>query len=115
MSGPADHKSPDGDVVGLESQSAHIDHSADLNEKADLAAFKGDAIEAENVELRMGVWEAVKLYPMASFWAFVMSSTIVSTLFSISPPLPYCKESLLTAAVRSWSPTVSSSWALSSP
>lgn len=79
MSDPVDHKSPDGNVVGLESQSAHIDHGADLNEKATLAAFKGDAIEAENIELKMGVWEAVRLYPMSAFWAFVMSSTIVRT------------------------------------
>ena len=36
------------------------------------------AIEAENEEHNMGVWEAVKAYPMASLWAFIMSCTIVS-------------------------------------
>ena len=42
------------------------------------ADFRADAIEAENVEHAMTVMEAVKAYPMACFWAFVMSSTIVS-------------------------------------
>ena len=46
------------------------------NEKAD-AAHRAEAIMAENVEHNMTVLEAVKAYPMASFWAFVMSCTIV--------------------------------------
>lgn len=46
----------------------------------DIAAFKADAIEAENVEHNMTVMQAVKAYPMASFWAFVMSCTIVSRI-----------------------------------
>jgi SP family general alpha glucoside:H+ symporter-like MFS transporter len=41
---------------------------------------RAGAIEAENAEHNMGVWEAVKAYPMASFWAFIMSCTIVSHL-----------------------------------
>ena len=40
--------------------------------------FKADAIEAENAEHNMTVLGAVKAYPMAAFWAFVMSSMIVS-------------------------------------
>ena len=40
-------------------------------------AMKADAIEAENAEHNMTVLEAVRAYPMASFWAFVMSCTIV--------------------------------------
>lgn len=47
--------------------------------------YKADAIEAENAEHNMTVLEAVRQYPMASFWAFVMSFTIVSIL----PPLTY--------------------------
>lgn len=39
---------------------------------------KAAAIEAENEEHNMTVLQAVKAYPMASFWAFVMSCTIVS-------------------------------------
>ena len=46
------------------------------NEKTD-AAHRAEAIEAENVEHQMTVLQAVKAYPMASFWAFVFSCTIV--------------------------------------
>lgn len=40
--------------------------------------FKAEAIDAENVELNMTVPEAVRAYPMAAMWAFIMSCTIVS-------------------------------------
>jgi SP family general alpha glucoside:H+ symporter-like MFS transporter len=36
------------------------------------------AIDAETLEHAMTVLQAVKAYPAASFWAFVMSATIVS-------------------------------------
>lgn len=35
------------------------------------------AIEAEKLEHKMTVLQAVRQYPTASFWAFVMSCTIV--------------------------------------
>lgn len=79
MSNPVESKAPGGDLGEVEAHGAvHIDHSADLDEKAKLSSYKADAIEAENAELNMGVLEAVRLYPMATFWAFVMSTTIVS-------------------------------------
>lgn len=37
------------------------------------------AIDAERIEHDMTVIQAVKAYPAASFWAFVMSCTIVSS------------------------------------
>jgi SP family general alpha glucoside:H+ symporter-like MFS transporter len=37
------------------------------------------AIDAENIEHNMTVLQAVKAYPSASWWAFVMSATIVSS------------------------------------
>jgi SP family general alpha glucoside:H+ symporter-like MFS transporter len=85
MSNPADSKSPGGggDVAEVEKATTNIDHSADLDEKAKLSAYKADAIEAENAELNMGVWEAVKLYPMATFWAFVMSTTIIMESYCV--------------------------------
>jgi len=85
MSNPLDHKSPGGggDFAEVEAHPAHIDHAADLDEKANLNAYKPGAIEAENAELRMGVLEAVRLYPMASFWAFVMSSTIIMESYCV--------------------------------
>lgn len=39
-----------------------------------------DAIDAENQEHEMGVWEAVKTHPWACLWAFTMCFTIVSLL-----------------------------------
>lgn len=48
-----------------------------FSEKAAVSDFRAEAIEAENVEHNMTVIEAMKAYPMASFWAFVMSCTIV--------------------------------------
>ena len=59
---------------------SHKEHTADLDEKATVEDYKASAIEAENAEHNMGVLEAVRAYPMASFWAFVMSFTIVSCI-----------------------------------
>jgi MFS transporter, SP family, general alpha glucoside:H+ symporter len=40
---------------------------------------RSGAIEAEKIEHDMTVLQAVKAYPAASWWAFVMSCTIVSS------------------------------------
>jgi SP family general alpha glucoside:H+ symporter-like MFS transporter len=40
---------------------------------------RSGAIDAEQAELNMTVLQAVKAYPAASWWAFVMSCTIVSS------------------------------------
>lgn len=37
------------------------------------------AVDAEKIEHDMTVMQAIKAYPHASFWAFVMSCTIVSS------------------------------------
>jgi len=52
-------------------------------EKSEIADYRADAIEAENEEHNMTVIEAVKQYPMASFWAFVMSSTIIMESYDV--------------------------------
>jgi SP family general alpha glucoside:H+ symporter-like MFS transporter len=90
MSNLADSKSY-GDapeVEATEGISSQEEHGYDLDEKAKISDYKADAVEAENAEHNMGVLEAVRAYPMASFWAFVMSFTIVSYLspflFSLS-------------------------------
>ncbi|KAK5659449.1 hypothetical protein OQA88_650 [Cercophora sp. LCS_1] len=85
MSNPVDAKAPGGDAAEVEKAPAHthVDNSADLDEKAKLAEYKAGAIEAENAELNMGVLEAVRLYPMASFWAFVMSTTIIMESYCV--------------------------------
>lgn len=68
----------DNTAVGLEDK--HIDNTTTMafDEKAKAAEYKLDAIQAENAEHNMTVLQAVKEYPMASFWAFVMSFCIVS-------------------------------------
>ena len=82
MAKPVDSKSPDSDpeVKGHETQ---VEHGHELDEKTRAADFKADAVEAENAEINLGVIDAVKAYPMATLWAFIMSCTIVSCLFCL--------------------------------
>lgn len=49
----------------------------DVNEKVNYD--REAAMDAEVAEHNMTVLEAVKAYPAASWWAFVMSCTIVSS------------------------------------
>ena len=49
----------------------------DIDEKVDYN--RTGAIDAEKIEHDMTVLQAVKAYPAASWWAFVMSCTIVSS------------------------------------
>lgn len=51
-----------------------VDH---VGEKVDYD--RTGAIDAEEIEHHMTVLQAVKAYPAASWWAFVMSCTIVSS------------------------------------
>lgn len=84
MSDKIDPKTaPGGEVAEIEKQPSHVNHSADLDTHAKLSEFKPGAIEAENEELKMGVLRAVRLYPMASFWAFVMSTTIIMESYCV--------------------------------
>jgi SP family general alpha glucoside:H+ symporter-like MFS transporter len=81
-------------------ENGNSDHEDHTDLKANVADYKMDAIEAENSEHSMTVLEAVRAYPMACFWAFVMSFTIVSRLHS-APERPW-----LTHPFRSWNPTM---------
>lgn len=89
MSDPVASK-PEGDALDVKGDEAtpQVEHypNLDLDEKAKAADFKADAVEAENAEHSMTVMEAVRAYPMASFWAFVMSFTIVTG------PSPHSEE-----------------------
>lgn len=53
-------------------QISEQEYALTYSEKAQVSDFKAGAIEAENAEHAMGVLDAVKAYPMATFWAFVM-------------------------------------------
>jgi len=59
---------------------AQVEHVYDADDKTRHADMKADAIEAENAEHRLGVIAAVKGYPMAATWAFIISCTIVSRM-----------------------------------
>ncbi|KAH7018321.1 general substrate transporter [Microdochium trichocladiopsis] len=71
--------------AALEVEGTHTHHDIyDAgDEKAKVADYKNDAIDAENVELKMGVIEAVKAYPMAALWAFIMSCTIIMESYCV--------------------------------
>lgn len=60
-----------------DAQALEVEEPVSFARKASVADYKQDAIEAENAEHNMTVLQAVRAYPMASFWAFVMSFTIV--------------------------------------
>jgi SP family general alpha glucoside:H+ symporter-like MFS transporter len=68
----------------------HIDKTAEYHQ------FKEEAMDAENREQAMTVMEAVKAYPMACTWAFIMSSTIVSDRVATSFIATLAHESILT-------------------
>lgn len=63
-------------VEEVEAAHSKYDQDPEILEKVDYD--RAGAIEAENLEHKMTVLEAVKSYPAASWWAFVMSATIVS-------------------------------------
>jgi SP family general alpha glucoside:H+ symporter-like MFS transporter len=66
-------------AIEIEAQSgSNAAPAYDVNEKDGLN--RAGAIDAENIEHNMTVLQAVKAYPAASWWAFVMSCTIVSSL-----------------------------------
>ncbi|EME46958.1 hypothetical protein DOTSEDRAFT_145251 [Dothistroma septosporum NZE10] len=69
--------------MDFENEKAHVEHTAVYAEKADVADYKADAIEAENAEHNMTVLQAVRAYPMASFWAFVISCTIIMESYDV--------------------------------
>lgn len=61
----------------IEAQDVKIAPDYDVSEKLDYN--RQGAINAEENEHRLSVLETVRAYPAASWWAFVMSATIVSS------------------------------------
>jgi MFS transporter, SP family, general alpha glucoside:H+ symporter len=66
----------------VEAQRVSSEHVYDVSDKSGAVYNKAGAIEAENEEHNMTVLEAVRAYPMATLWAFIMSCTIVSCSIS---------------------------------
>ncbi|KAF6794643.1 MFS sp general alpha glucoside:H+ symporter [Colletotrichum sojae] len=83
MSEPKDTKTPGGDPAKIEAYTTENDHTAGLDHDAKISSYKQDAIDAEQAEFNMGVLEAVRLYPMASLWAFIMSTTIIMESYCV--------------------------------
>lgn len=84
MSTSVDTKSYGG-APEVEGGISQVENVYNLDEKAKAADYKQDAVAAEDAEHSMGVLEAVRAYPMATFWAFVMSCTIVGCFPSFFP------------------------------
>ncbi|KAJ7245090.1 maltose porter [Mycena rebaudengoi] len=72
---------------GIEAKSSlekgPLEHEDHTDLKAKDAEYKMDAILAENAEHSMTVMEAARAYPMACFWAFVMSFTIIMESYDV--------------------------------
>lgn len=79
MSGLVDSKGLGSDME-TKGHETYVENVYDSDEKTRAADMKADAIDAENAELNLGVLAAVKQYPMAATWAFIISCTIVSCL-----------------------------------
>ncbi|KFZ19912.1 hypothetical protein V501_00412 [Pseudogymnoascus sp. VKM F-4519 (FW-2642)] len=54
-----------------------------VDEKVNVDYNRTGAIDAEKIEFKMTVLEAVKAYPAASWWAFVMSCTIIMESYCV--------------------------------
>ncbi|TPX12805.1 uncharacterized protein E0L32_006685 [Thyridium curvatum] len=94
MSQPVDSK---GEGLTPEVEAPQVVQGADLDEKAGLKDYKADAMEAEHAEHNMTVLQAVRAYPMATFWAFVMSFCIIMESYDVFlmgsfVALPYFKQ-----------------------
>jgi len=67
-----------GEVESKPTYGQDVEQVEHVTGKSDAAMFKAEAMEAEGAEFQMTVLQAAKAYPMACFWAFVMSFCIVS-------------------------------------
>ncbi|KAI3394119.1 hypothetical protein diail_3202 [Diaporthe ilicicola] len=84
MSEPIDDiKTQGGDAHHTEKGILPVEDAYNLDNEAKLEAYKAAAMEAETAEQKSGVLQAVKEYPMAAFWAFVMSCTIIMESYCV--------------------------------
>jgi hypothetical protein len=98
-----------GDDLEVQARKTSVEHVYDVNEKT--VYSRAGAIEAENMEHNMGVLEAVRAYPSASWWALVMSCTIVSHPISHSLRSHSCQSGVTSLTIpRLWRPTAFFSW-----
>jgi len=69
--------------VETKAHQAQVEDVYESDEKTRYADMKADAVEAENAEHRLGVLEAVRAYPMAATWAFIISCTIIMEAYCV--------------------------------
>ncbi|KAM0724025.1 hypothetical protein Q7P37_001016 [Cladosporium fusiforme] len=76
---------PNSEPYGTEPKvpDTHVENAYEPDEKQKATDMKNDAMEAEQAEIDLGVLDAVKAYPMASLWAFVMSCTIIMEAYCV--------------------------------
>ncbi|GIZ36867.1 hypothetical protein CKM354_000033300 [Cercospora kikuchii] len=65
------------------SYATEVEQKAAFAHKAEIDDYRAGAIEAEDAEHNMTVMQALKAYPMASFWAFVISCTIIMESYDV--------------------------------
>ncbi|KAF1364036.1 sugar transporter [Lizonia empirigonia] len=82
MSDHLDIKTHGGDLHN-EKGISQVEDAHNLDNDAKLEAYKAAAMEAETAEQNSGVLQAVKEYPMAALWAFVMSCTIIMEAYCV--------------------------------
>ncbi|KAJ4985962.1 sugar porter family MFS transporter [Stagonosporopsis vannaccii] len=63
--------------------SHNLDDTHNLDTEAKLESYKAAAMAAEVEEQKSGVLQAVKEYPMAATWAFIMSCTIIMESYCV--------------------------------
>ncbi|KAJ9633627.1 hypothetical protein H2204_006833 [Knufia peltigerae] len=68
-------------ISEVEAHHTKHDPIQDVVEKVDYD--RSGAIDAENIEHQMSVLQAVRAYPAASWWAFVMSATIIMESYCV--------------------------------
>ncbi|WWC62290.1 uncharacterized protein I303_104886 [Kwoniella dejecticola CBS 10117] len=64
-------------------EKGQVEHVNDVSVTKGHNEMKADAMEAEKMEHQMTVLEAVRAYPMACFWAFIMSFTIIMESYDV--------------------------------
>jgi len=69
--------------VETKGHQTQVEDVYESDEKTRYADMKADAIEAENAEHSLGVLAAVKAYPMAATWAFIISCTIIMEAYCV--------------------------------
>lgn len=77
----------------------NVNHSEKILISQDLMS---DAVDGENLEHDMSLWQSAKAYPWACMWAFIMCFTIVS-LLRCSSDAPLYRTTANVMPTRSWS------------